>query len=220
MTEPSGDSTETPRRPVVVPAVSLVALTAVGITALLGGLNETPDAPEPLSLNVVVDQGRFSTKFIGSRVTVEKGEFDFDEDKRFVELVMDVTNKGDETAPVGLPPQKFEQAHVSDSFAGSMVKITPAFPKEAGPFVFARAKGGETRQLHPGVTTQVIVRYRLKENEQPPEKIVVDLAKYEYEPDFLSDVPRWKMVTDEVGDKFVAEIEYRVTMPVEKGDTA
>lgn len=220
MTEPSGASSDKPRRPVVVPALALMAFTAIGITALLGGLSEAAEEPEALGAGAVLDQGLYATKFVESRVTVQKAESQWDEDKRFVELVFEVTNKGDRTYQVGLPPAKLEQAFTSDSFAGSLVKITPTFPKDAGPFTFAQAKGGETGQLHPGVTSQVILRYRLKDNEQPPEKITMDVASFEYEPGFNSNVPRWQMVSNENLDtmKFYPEIKARVTLAVKKGD--
>ncbi|MFC5822618.1 hypothetical protein ACFPZ3_02005 [Nonomuraea insulae] len=197
-----------------------MTITAVGITALLGGLNEATEAPDPLSQGAVLDQGLYSTKFVESRVKVERAENDYSEDKRFVELVFDVTNQGDETYSVGSPPEKLEQAYLANSFAGSLVKITPAFDKEAGPFSFAVSKGGETRQLFPGVTSQVIVRYQLKENEQPPEKITFDVASFEYRTDFNSTDPIWSMVATESGDKFFPEIKARVTLPVKKGDSA
>ncbi|MEQ4714809.1 hypothetical protein [Nonomuraea sp. B19D2] len=220
MTEPSGASSDKPRRPVVVPAVALVAFTAVGITALLGGLSEAPDEPEPLGQGAVLDQGLYSTKFVESRVTVERAKTQFEEDKRFVELVFDVTNQGDKTFSVGLPAQKLEQAFSLDSFAASLLNITPAFDKDAGPFAFAQAKGNESRQLQPGVTSQVIVRYRLKDDEQPPDRITMDVASFEEEPQFGSNDLAWRMVAKEVGDKWLPEIKARVTLTVKKGDAA
>ncbi|MEW9554495.1 hypothetical protein [Nonomuraea sp. NPDC050783] len=216
MTEPSGGSTEKPRRPVVVPAIALVTLTAVGVVALLGGLNEAPEAPKPLGQGAVLDQGMYSTRFVESRVKVEKAQSTFDQDKRFVELVFDVTNKGDETAMVGMPPEKITSAFSTTSFAGSLVNITPAFDKEAGPFTFGLVKGDETQQLQPDVPTQVIVRYRLKENERPPEKITFDVASFEEGTSFLSGTPTWEMVSKQVGDKYYPEIKARVTLPVKQ----
>jgi hypothetical protein len=218
MTEPSGGSSDKPRRPVVVPAIGLVALTGIGITALLGGLNEVPDDPDLLGQGAVLDQGRYETKFVESRVTVQKAQSIIDEDKRFVELIFDVTNKGDETTPLGLPPETPEKGFALQTFAGSLLKITPAFPKESGPFVFVQTKDGESRQLHPGVKSQVIVRYRLQENEQPPDKITIDVGEFE-EDENLGGVPKWQMVTDEKGDKFIPEIKARVTLPVKKDGT-
>ncbi|MEZ7130305.1 hypothetical protein ACBR40_33650 [Nonomuraea sp. AD125B] len=216
MTEPAGGSDERPRRPVVVPAVALVALTALGITALLGGLDEAPDVPKPLGQGAVLDQGMYSTKFVESRVKVEKGELSFDEDKRFVELVFDVTNKTDETARVGMPPEQPSQAFTLTSFAGSLLKISPAFSKESGPFTFALIKGDESQQLQPDVPTQVIVRYRLKEGERPPDKITIDVGSFEEGTSFLNAASQWQMVSEQVGEKFVPEIKARVTLPVKQ----
>ncbi|TDC83603.1 hypothetical protein E1292_49835 [Nonomuraea deserti] len=218
MTEPSGGSSDRPRRPVVVPALALTAFTVVGITALLGGLREAPEEPEALGPGAVIDQGQFTTKVVESRVTVERAQTRFEEDKRFVDVVFDVKNNGDQTASVGSPPQKIESAFTLASFAGSLVKIAPAFPKDAGPSVFARSKGGETRQLHPGVTSQVILRYQLKDTDQPPEKITLDVAAFEWESDWNNVTPRWKMVATEVGDKWLPEIKARVTLSVKEGD--
>ncbi|SEH00418.1 hypothetical protein SAMN05444920_116153 [Nonomuraea solani] len=220
MTEPSGESTDKPRRPVVVPAVALVAFTGVGITALLGGLGQAPELPEPQKQGVVVDQGRYSTEFVEARVTVEPAKTDFEEDKRFVEMVFDVTNQGDDTASIGMPPETFEKAFTGTSFAGSLVRITPAFGKDAGPFTFGLAKDGETRQLHPGVATKVIVRYQLKDTDQPPKEITLDVASFEQSPSFLSGISEWRMVSDEKNDKVLPEVTARVTLPVQGGDGA
>ncbi|NJP91964.1 hypothetical protein HCN51_21285 [Nonomuraea sp. FMUSA5-5] len=219
MTEPSGGSTDKPRRPVAVPAIALVAITVVGITALLGGLNEAPEEPETLGPGAVLDQGRYTTKFVESRVTVERADSDFAEDKRFLELVFDVTNTSDKTSGVGSPPAKIERAYQAADFAGSLVKISPAFPEDAGPFSFVRVKGGESRQLHPGVTRQVIVRYTLKEGQQPPDKVTLDVGAFEYSEDPVAAVPHWELESKEAGKGFLPEIKARVVLPVKKGDT-
>ncbi|MEU8320459.1 hypothetical protein AB0C33_19055 [Nonomuraea sp. NPDC048881] len=222
MTEPSGDSTR-PRRPVAVPIAALVAVTAVGITALLGGLNEAPDkGPDLLGQGATLDQGRYSTRFVESRVKVERAKTQFDEDKRFVELVFEVTNKGDETSSVGLPPDPAQpdKAWLGSSFADSLVAISPRFSKESGPFVYALDKGDETRQLHPGVTSQVLVRYRLGATERPPDKITFDVAAFEYVPGFQDERLQWQMVAKEKDDKFYPEVKARVTLPVKAGEGA
>ncbi|MEU6718813.1 hypothetical protein ABZ897_45735 [Nonomuraea sp. NPDC046802] len=218
MTEPSGGSTDKPRRPVVVPAVALVAIAALGITALLGGLSEATEEPEALGPGAVLDQGLYDTKIVASRVTVEKAESQFDKDKRFVELIFDVTNKGDATMAVGAPVAKPEQAPSRTAFAASLIKITPAFSQEAGPFSFARVKGGESRQLQPGVPNQVVVRYELQPSEQPPEKISFDMSSFVEEEQFLNRIPTWQMDSTEAGDKVLPVIKARVTLPVEKGE--
>ncbi|MFI7440827.1 hypothetical protein [Nonomuraea indica] len=219
MTEPSGGSDRT-GRPVLVPVAGLVAVTALGITALLGGLNEAPDEPPVLGKGAVLDQGRYATRFVGSRVRGVPADSPFCEERRFVELVFEVTNKSDETAPVGLPPAKPEQAAFGETFASSLVKISPAFPADAGPFVFAVAKGGETRQLHPGVKSTVIVRYRLEDGDEPPESVTLDVAGFAYEPGFNDPTERWQKVTEDTDGRLTPEVKARVTLPVEAGEPA
>ncbi|TDB93139.1 hypothetical protein E1267_43530 [Nonomuraea longispora] len=201
-----------------MPAIALTAFTAVGITALLGGLREAPEEPEALGQGAVIDQGQFTTKVVESRVTVERAQTRFSEDKRFVDVIFDVRNNGDATASVGSPPQKIESAFTLASFAGSLVKIAPAFPKDAGPNTFAQGKGGLSQQLHPGITSQVVLRYRLKDTDPPPKQITLDVASFAWESDFNNVTPRWKMVATEAGDKWLPEIKARVTLPVKEGD--
>ncbi|MBN6057807.1 hypothetical protein JYK22_38145, partial [Nonomuraea sp. RK-328] len=218
MTEPSGGSGR-PRRPVVVPAVALVLVTALGITALMGGLNEAPDAPPQLGKGSVLDQGLYSTRFVESRVRTERAQTQFEEDKRFVEMVFEVTNRGDGTTPVGVPPAEGKRGF-GTTFAGSLVKIDPKFPDDAGPFAFALAKGGESGQLHPGIKTTVIVRYRLEEGRKPPEKITMDVGSFEYAAGFNDPTERWTMVTQTAGESLVPEIKAQVTLPVQEESTA
>jgi len=214
MTDPSGGSTSA-RRPVAVPALALVAITVIGVTALLGGLDEVSDAPEQLSQGAVLDQGRYTTRFVESRVTVVRAETQFDEDKRFVEMVFDVTNTGDDTAPVGVPPAKAGSA-LGAGFANSLIKIDPPVPEDAESNAFTQSN--KSRLLHPGTTNRVIVRYALKDGQKPPAKLTLDVAAFEYVAGFNDPWLQWNMVTDQVGDKHVPEIKARVTLPVKAGE--
>ncbi|MFI6501995.1 hypothetical protein [Nonomuraea typhae] len=215
MTEATGASS-TPKRPVVVPAIGLVLLTVLGITALLGGMNEVPDpAPPQLAKGAILDQGQYATQFVDAVITTQKAENEFGEDKRFLDLIFKVTNQGTETSPVGMPPQKPESAFTGTTFASSLVKITPTIKQEFGPMAFALAKGVDSRQLHPGVPTVVTVRFRLGDTDQPPDKVVLDVAGFEYEPGFNDTNYSWKIVSEETQeDTFLPEIKAQVTLPV------
>src|SRR5690349_23737806 len=91
------------RRAVAVPIAALVVATGLGIVAAFGGLGDAPDKPpKQLGPGATLDQEQFLTKFVESRSTVEPGSFG-GPDKRFVEIEMEVTNKGDATTRVGLP---------------------------------------------------------------------------------------------------------------------
>lgn len=215
MTEPSGDSSK-PKRPVVVPAIGLVLLTTLGITALLGGLNEVPDpTPPQLSKGLTLDQGRYQTQFVDAVVSTQKAQNEFSEDKRFLDLIFKVTNQGKETSPMGLPPAKPESAFTGTTFASSLVKITPAIKQEFGPMVFGTAKGVETRQLHPGVPTMVTVRFRLEKTDRPPDKVVLDVAGFEYTSGFNDPNLQWQIVKGEISDdQILPEVKAQVTLPV------
>jgi hypothetical protein len=175
MTEPSGGSR--PRRPVVVPAAGLVAITALGITALLGGLDERPEpAPPQLKAGQTLDQGEFETEFVESKVTTERAENEFSKDRRYVDVVFKVTNKTDETITVGGP---ISAGGYGYDFGGSLLKMTPQIKSKLGPDFFALTKGVRSSQLHPDVPTTVVARYELEGTVQPPAQVVLSLGRYE-----------------------------------------
>jgi hypothetical protein len=207
MTAPSGEP-DRPKRPVAVPAIGLVLVAAAGVTALLGGLNEVPDSPPQLAKGAVLDQGQFKTRFVDAVVSAEA-------DRRFLEVTFDVTNQGERTAAVGVPPQRPESAFSMATFAGSLLKVTPGFAPESGPSVFALSAGVESRQLHPGVATTVVLRYRLEPEAKVPDKLVFDVGGFEYARGFQDPNLNWRMVsTEEAENTFVPDVKARVTMPV------
>jgi hypothetical protein len=221
MTEPPGGSTK-PKRPVVVPAVALVAITALGITALLGGLDEVPDpAPPQYGAGAVLDQGWFSTQFVEAKTVTEKATADWDTDKRYVELVLKVTNQGDSTAFVGLPPDKPEDAFAATSFAGSLVKMTPAVKSDGPPDVYALSKNVRSGQLQPKVPTTVVFRYKLVGTAPPPKKVTLDMSSFSYEPGFNDPTFHWTVVSEDYdGGAFFPVIQAQVTLPVHGAGTA
>ncbi|MEV6159271.1 hypothetical protein AB0L53_53955 [Nonomuraea sp. NPDC052129] len=197
MTEPSGGSNK-PKRPVVVPAVALVAVTALGITALLGGFAEVPDpAPPQYGEGAVLDQGQFSTQFVTAKLATQKAKADWDTDKRFVELTFKVTNQGKATAMVGLPPSKPEGSISATSFAGSLVKVTPQVQAKGVPTIYSLSKNAQSGQLQPGVPTTVVLRYDLDGAAKPPQKVTLDVAGFEYEPGFNDPSFHWSLISEE-----------------------
>ncbi|MFG1709114.1 hypothetical protein ACFLIM_38580 [Nonomuraea sp. M3C6] len=214
MTEPSGGSTDKPRRPVVVPAVALVAVTAVGITALLGGLNERPDpAPPQLKPGQTLDQGQFDTQFVESKITLQPAESQFDKDKRFLDVVFKVTNKTDETVYVGGVPTEKNSGF---SFGSTLLKMTPEIKSKFGADLFVQSKGVRSSQLHPGIQETVIARYELEGATPPPKQVSYNLGAFERLVNGLTDEASWFLETEpavldeEETDKVVAT----VTLPV------
>ncbi|MBB6555945.1 hypothetical protein [Nonomuraea rubra] len=214
MTEPSGGSTDKPRRPVVVPAIALVALAAIGITALLGGLNERPDpAPPQLKPGQVLDQGRFDTQFVESKITLQRAENDFAEDKRFLDVIFKVTNKTDETVNVGgLPSGKSG----GWNFGATLLKMTPAIKSETGGDLFVSSHGGQYSQLHPGIPSIVVARYELEGSAQAPEQITYDVGKYKLFENALEDTSEWFLESeqDPLTEEDENTVAAKVTLPV------
>ncbi|MER6951754.1 hypothetical protein ABT294_47835 [Nonomuraea sp. NPDC000554] len=212
MTEPSGDSK--PKRPVVVPAVALVAVTAIGITALLGGLEERPDpAPPQLAVGKTLDQGQFETEFVESKVTLVKAENAYSKDKRYLDVVFKVTNKTDETVRVGSPP---DAQNGGSGFGSSLLKMTPQIKTPYGPDLYAVSKDVQSSQLQPDVPTTVVARYEMAGSAQPPSKVTLDVGTFENLENPLTGNTFWTLTTEEgyLDKAETKEVAATVTLPV------
>ncbi|MFF0309209.1 hypothetical protein ACFYSC_17410 [Streptosporangium sp. NPDC004379] len=209
MTSPPGAAARR-RRPVAVPIAVLVAAAGLGITAALGGLGEAPDdPPRRLGPGAVLDQGEFTTRFVESRTTVRPGRYG-GPDKRYLEVVFRVTNKGDETTGVGAPGQGGKPGYL---FAGSLLRMTPELGGDFGPDVFVEGDGVPGRQLHPGMESTVVVRYELPEGRRAPERVLLDVGAFEHPEGFTQDIGWLLVKKDDDGPPAVAA---QVTLPVRK----
>ncbi|MFI7452102.1 hypothetical protein ACIBQX_31725 [Nonomuraea sp. NPDC049714] len=218
MTEPSGGS-DRHRRPVVVPVLALVTLTAVGVVALLGGLDERPETPPPkLKAGQSVDLGQFDAQFIESTMTIEPAANQFAKDKRFLDVVFKVTNKTDKTLLVGSLPTDKSSGY---SFGGALLKMTPQIKSEVGGRLFVLSKGVQSSQLHPDVAATVIARYELDGTATPPEQVTYDVAAYEEMENPLTGVVTWLVPSEGgfVGKAEVKKVAATVTLPVKQEGT-
>ncbi|MGJ6966116.1 hypothetical protein ACSDR0_29825 [Streptosporangium sp. G11] len=203
------------RRPIAVPLVALVTAAGLGVTAALGGFATAPDKPpQRLGQGATVDQEQFTTTFVGSRTLSEPGQFGSPA-KRFLEIELRVTNKGDETANMGLP---YESGPGGSSFGSSLLKITPAIKGKYGASVFTTTGGGESGQLHPALPTNVLVRYELEDNQRAPKQLTIDVGKYEWR-DGITLTPGWFVVTENDAGKEKPMVTAQVTLPVAQGGT-
>ncbi|MEV4216592.1 hypothetical protein [Nonomuraea sp. NPDC049725] len=217
MTEPSGGS-DKPRRPVAVPALALVALTAIGVTALLGGLNEAPEAPPPkVKTGQSFDQGQFETQFVESKVTLQRAQIGSAENKRFLDVLFKVTNKTDETISVGHLPTDKGSGY---SFGGALLKMTPEIKTKTGGRLFVTSKGAESAQLHPGVPVTVVARYELDAAAEPPAEVTYELGVYESVENPLTGETSWILPSedDPLGKPGATEVAATVTLPVKRED--
>ncbi|NUR89721.1 MAG: hypothetical protein HOY71_37045 [Nonomuraea sp.] len=215
MTEPSGGSK--PRRPVVVPALGLVAATALGITALLGGLDTRPDPPPPkLGAGQSLDQGQFDTEFLESRVVLQRAETKYSQDKRFLDVVFKVTNKTDDPAIVGSPPNSKGSGF---GFAGSLLRMTPEIKTQFGAEAYIQDRGATSRILQPGIPSTVVVRYELPTGANPPEQVALDVGAFEENANMADGTTDWMLTSEKgfQGDKATDKVVAQVTLPVKQG---
>ncbi|WP_084964123.1 hypothetical protein [Thermoactinospora rubra] len=192
MTEPTGESR--PKRPVVVPALALITATALGITALLGGFDEVP-AVEPATMaeGGKVDQVLYETQFLESKITLQRAANEFAEDKRYLDVLLKVTNKGEETAWVGTPWKAPDKPGAG--YGVSLQVKEPKLGTEPDMFVPGEAR---STQLHPGVPTTVVLRYELPEAAAAPEKVVLSVASFEEVEDEYDGSLRWDLAGEKV----------------------
>ncbi|GAA0391171.1 hypothetical protein GCM10009530_48060 [Microbispora corallina] len=205
------------RRPVLVPVASALAAAGIGVTALLGGLKDAPDKPPPkVGPGDVIDQGEFRTQFIKAIDTTEKG--DFGDTKRYLELVLKVTNMGDATTHVGTLPKPGDKFSTITGFAGSLLRTRPEIKTKYGPEASVLSYGIKSQQLHPGITTTVVVKYELEPTATAPEEIGVDLGGYSYDPVGLRDQTHYWQLVGEEDDKgvFTPTVAAQITLPVRR----
>nr|WP_189183376.1 hypothetical protein [Microbispora rosea] len=205
------------RRPVLVPVASALAVVGIGVIAAFGGFKEAPEKPPPeFSPGEIIDQGQFRTQFIKAIDTIEKG--DFGSTKRYLELVLKVTNMGKKTASVGLMPEPGKHT-LSGSFASALLRTRPEIKSKYGPQVTVFSLGVESHQLHPGITTTVVVKYELEPTATAPQEISLDVGSFVYERlGLLNQTQDWQLKGEfKDGDgPFEPEVAAQITLPVRK----
>ncbi|MEW9528797.1 hypothetical protein [Microbispora sp. NPDC049125] len=202
------------RRPVLVPVASALAAAGVAVTALFGGFAEAAEEPPPKAEpGEVIDQGEFRTQFIKAIDTTEKD--DFGGPKRYLELVLKVTNMGDETTSVGMLPKPDAKVPYLTGFARSLLRITPEIKTKYGPEVTVLSYGIKSQQLHPGITTTVVVKFDLEPAATAPEKIDLDVGSFVWDKVGARDETYyWQLVGEDKGDTFVPTVAARISLPV------
>jgi len=203
------------RRPILVPAAIAIAAAGLGVTALLGGLQEAPEKPPPeVAPGKIIDQGRFSTQFIKAIDTTEQDRYGTP--KRSLQLVLKVKNVSNETAPVGgIPKPDAKPSMGFGEFASSLLRIAPEIKSEYGPSVYVLSYGVQSRQLHPGITTTVVVKYDLKPTDPAPSEITIDVGSFVYEEIGLRDKTRqWRLAGELDDEEFTPTVAARITLPV------
>lgn len=215
MTEPAGKSPERRTRPVAVPVAAVLVAAAVGVTAWLGGLDDRPEPPpQQLRPGQLLDQGSFAVRFVESKLVVERAKDDFGTDKRYLDVVLNVTNKTDETVNVGSLPSGKSSGF---GFGSSLLTMTPHIPSEWGGELFVLSKGVKSAQLHPAVPATVVARYELQGSTQPPDRVSYELGAFEKLHNGLEDTSRWFLETEgeALEDVENHKVVATITLPVE-----
>jgi hypothetical protein len=205
------------RRPVLVPVASAVVAAGIGVTAVSGGLAQASDEPPPkVAPGKVIDQGQFRTQFVKAADTTEPGTFG--DLKRYLVLTVKVTNVGEETTSVGLPPEPSDKIRsMPFSFAGSILRMRPEIKTKYGPDVYAADLGVKTRYLQPDMTTTVFMKYELEPTATAPTSVTVDVGRFVYEELGIRDQTHyWQLVGEDDGDRFVPAVAAEVTLPVKQ----
>ncbi|MGI5485685.1 hypothetical protein [Microtetraspora malaysiensis] len=202
------------RRPVLVPVALAVVALGVGATAALGGLEEAPEEPPPkVQAGEVIDQGEFHTQFLKAVDTVERSEFG--KTKRYLNLVLKVTNMGDTTAGIGVLHDPGRRWSPDASFANSLVSMTPEIKQEYGPDIHVLSHGVKSQQLHPGITTTVVVQYELDPSAKAPESVTLAVGRFVYQTQGLRNQYRtWQLELEEDAEPAVPVVAARITLPV------
>ncbi|MER7211730.1 hypothetical protein [Streptosporangium sp. NPDC000239] len=209
MTSPSGGES-TRRRPVAVPVAALVVATGLGVTAAFGGLAEAPkEPPKQLGPGATVDQGEFTTTFVESRTAFQPDEYG-GEGKRFLEVVMKVTNKGEKTTTVGSPWSGTQRGLL---FGAGLLKVTPELKTPYGPLTSVAAEGVPSQQLHPGVPSTVVIKYQLTDGQRAPQQVKLDVGTFEFNEGFSHELG-WVLVSED--PKGPPTVAAQVTLPVQR----
>ncbi|WP_157530029.1 hypothetical protein [Microtetraspora niveoalba] len=214
MTSSPRDARRRRRRPVLVPVALAVIAAGIGVTAIFGGLKEAPEEPPPTARpGETVDQGAFHTQFIKAVDTVERNEFG--RTKRYLNLVLKVTNMGDETASVGVAHEPGRPWSVFSGLAGSLLAIEPKVGQEPSPRVHVLSYGVKSQQLHPGITTTVVVQYELDPGAVAPDSVTLDVGRFVYQEIGMRDQGNaWQLEMKEDSDPAVPVVATRITLPV------
>jgi hypothetical protein len=206
------------RRPVLVPAAAALAAGGLGVTAFLGGFNEaSAEPPRQLSPGDVFDQGQFRTQFIKATDTIEEGNFG--SQKRYLDLVVKVTNLGEETASVGLVPDAGMKPRPIVGFGGSVLRTRPVLKPKFGTMAYVLSYGIKSQQLQPGITTTVVIRYQLEPTDPAVDKLSVDLGSFVWQRVGIRDQTKyWHLIADESApdDSFVPAVTAQITLPVRR----
>jgi hypothetical protein len=214
------------RRPVLVPAVLLLAAGALGITAALGGLEAAPpERPPLLGAGDEVDQDLFRTKIDNAVVHSMGSDTDPQSPPRQVVLDLDleVYNNAFSSVPLGYLQNSL--LLVSSAQGEKLMVANPQAVLGIGgdKWLYDMAVPGEgvpSRLLPPKTTSKVLLRIRRREpdgnaqrSDEYPDRVDLDIGLYENHKDSLTGRHTAELVKGDDGKPLVVA---QVSVPVRK----
>lgn len=214
-----------PRRPVLVPAMVLLAGAGLGATAAMGGLEAAPThGPALCAAGEEIDQHMFRTKI--ENAVVHAVELDGDEPSAAGHVVLDLNLKIYNDAKASVPLTYLENSLRVTSPDGRVL-MAPAGEAGSGDAwvrdTTVPGDGGASGLLPPRRTSTVVIRLRDRSPAQwqdaradaarYPDAVAVDAGRYEHHEDFLTGRDRAEPVRDDDGRP---EVVAHVTVPVRK----
>jgi hypothetical protein len=175
------------RRPVLIPVLVVLALATVGVSAAFGGLEETPkQQPDQLGKGAEVDQGQMITRFEDA-VVRPGGNGVGISDKRYLQIIMKVTNESDGT----ILAQHMDDAILTIRADSETIKQSDPSALTSSPQIVTVSRGHTYGQLHPKVPATVIMALELPANQQAPKNVQIDAGTFEWHEDFFYGTHDW-----------------------------
>jgi len=222
------------RRPILLSVSALVVAAGSAAIAVLGGFAEAPEKPPPaVRPGEEVDQDLFRTKAVDAVVRTLPAEdaggaggLGSGDPHTVLDLTLRVYNTASSSVPIAYlerallrvaPPQGRPLIEPPPG-PGAKPSATPS----AGPGepawrhdMFIPQQGVDSRLLPPRLTSTVVVRFPVRDGLTPPDRLTIDLGKYELHEDWFTKRTRPELVVGPGDEKLVAA---RVTLPVKRGE--
>ncbi|GAA3843040.1 hypothetical protein GCM10022226_77430 [Sphaerisporangium flaviroseum] len=176
----------------LIPVLAVLAAVSVGVSAAFGGLEEAPDEPEQLTKGAEFDQGQVLTRFEDAVVGRAGNDGLGVPGRRYLQIIMKVTNQSDRTVSAYLMDRALPTVWADQK----KIKAKDA-PITSGPRIVVSSSGRSTySQLHPGVTSTVIMAFEMRPGQQPPKSVQIDAGTFEWTKTFVSQTYEWYQVTE------------------------
>jgi hypothetical protein len=138
-----------------------------------------------------LDQGRMRTRFVDAVVRGGGHDGIGVPGKRYLEIVLTVTNQSDRT----ISAYAMDNAFLTVQADGKVIKSPDPTLVGDGPRIVVSVPGHAYSQLHPGVPSTVIMAFELGEGERGPKNVRIAATTFEWRELFFTETREWTPVT-------------------------